>query len=73
MDALNEKKKKSLADLLRYRGIGNYCRRMVQYEAPHLQEMVSIGLCRSAAGARSLAYHSKNGSVTLAIFGEFYL
>ena len=71
-DTLNEKEK-ALNDLLRYRGIGAYCRRMVQCEAPHLQEMVSIGLCRSATGARSMAYRSKNGSAALIIYGKFHL
>ena len=57
-DTSRETKKKSLIDLLSYRGVGTNCRRMIQYEVPQLQEMVSAGLCRSPDGARSMAYRS---------------
>ena len=57
-DTSRETKKKSMIDLLAYRGVGTNCRRMIQYEVPYLQEMVSVGLCRSADGARSMAYRS---------------
>ena len=52
-DTASEAKKSSILDLLSYKGIGTNCRRMAQYNAGNLSQMISVGLCRSAAGARS--------------------